>query len=195
MAKENNQRVRYLTPDEESRLFKVLPEKYHISVLSALHTGMRKTEQFSLEWRDVDFVRGQIKVRVSKSGNSRIIAMNKTLTEALKYLSKVRLIKKPYVFPGEKPVARRTDLPKYWEQYLQSAGIENFHWHDLRHTFASRLVIAGGNLYSVKELLGHHDLKMTRQFAHLSPRHLKAAIGVLDDKRTSELAPGKVVNL
>ncbi len=145
MAKENNQRVRYLTPDEESRLFKVLPEKYHISVLSALHTGMRKTEQFSLEWRDVDFVEGQIKVRVSKSGNSRIIAMNKTLTEALKYLSKVRLIKKPYVFPGEKPVAQRTDLPKYWEQYLQSAGIENFHWHDLRHTFASRLVIVGGN--------------------------------------------------
>lgn len=139
LAKENNLRVRYLTPDEESRLSKVLPEKYHLLVLVALHTGMRKTKKFSVEWREVDCVQGQVKVRLFKSGNSRIIAMNKTVTEALRYLSKVRLIKNSYVFPGEKPVARRTDLPRYWEQDLQAAGIENFHWRDLRHTFASRL--------------------------------------------------------
>ena len=195
MERENNQRVRYLTPDEESRLFAVLPEKYHILVLVALHTGMRKTEQFSLEWRDVDFIQGQIKVRVSKSGKSRIIAMNKTVTEALRGLSKVRRIDNPYVFPGEKPRSRRTDLPKYWEQYLQAASIQNFHWHDLRHTFASRLVMAGVNLYSVKELLGHHDFKMTQRYAHLSPEHLKAAVGVLDAELAPELAPAKVAGL
>ena len=91
MAKENNQRVRYLTPDEESSFFKVLPEKYHILVLVALHAGIRKTKQFSLEWRDFDFLQGQIKVRVSKSGKSRIIAMNNTVIEALRGFSKVRI--------------------------------------------------------------------------------------------------------
>ena len=194
MERENNERIRYLTIEEESCLFAVLPEKYHALVLLALHTGLRKTEQFSLQWRDIDFQQGQIRVRESKSGKGRVVAMNKTVTELLKQLSKVRLINNQYVFPGEISGARRSDLPKYWEDYLKQAGIDNFHWHDLRHTFASRLVMAGVDLYSVKELLGHHDFKMTQRYAHLSPGHLKAAVGVLDVEVTPEVTPAKVGN-
>ena len=117
------------------------------------------------------------------------------MTEVLRGLSKVSLINNPYVFPGEKPRAHRTDLPKYWEQYLLAAGIENFHWHDLRHTFASRLVMARVNLYSVKELLGHHDFKMTQQYAHLSPEHLKAAVWVLDAELPSKVPSAKRASL
>src|SRR5262249_41688396 len=154
--------------------------RYRPMVLAALHTGLRKTEQLSLEWSDIDFHQQQIKVRKSKSGKSRIIPMTQGVTEALRELAKVRLIDNSFVFPGEKPGTSRTDLPKYWEDYLRQAQIENFRWHDLRHTFASRLVMAGVDLYSVKELLGHSDFKMTLRYAHLAPGHLKSAVGVLD---------------
>ena len=94
-----------------------------------------------------------------------------------------------FVFPGEKRGTHRTDLPKDWEEYLKQAGIENFHWHDLRHSFASRLGMLGVDLYAVKELLGHSDFKMTMRYAHLSPGHLKAAVEVLDNQLAPKLAP------
>jgi site-specific recombinase XerD len=87
--------------------------------------------------------------------------MSQTVSETFRNLSKVRLINNPFAFPGEKSGTHRTDLPKYWEDYLRQAGIENFRWHDLRHTFASRLVMSGVDLYTVKELLGDSDFKMT----------------------------------
>ena len=189
MEKENNARVRYLTQDEEARLMAVLPERYEPLVILAIHTGLRKTEQLSLEWRDIDFQQGQGKVRESKSGKGRVIPLSQTALELFRSLSKVRMINNPFVFPGEFPGTRRTDLPKYWEDYLGEAGINDFHWHDLRHTFASRLVMAGVDLYTVSKLLGHADIKMTMRYAHLSPGHLKAAVGVLDNQLTPELAP------
>ena len=70
------------------------------------------------------------------------------------------------------------DLPKYWEECRKKAGLEDVHWHDLRHTFASRLGMGGVDLYVVSQLLGHHDIKM--RYAHLSPDHLLSAVGVLD---------------
>src|SRR5262249_50098801 len=113
MAKENNIRVRWLTQEEEARLFALLPARYRSMVIVALHTGLRKTEQLSLEWNDIDFHQQQIKVRKSKSGKSRIIPMTQSVTEALLELAKVRLIDNTFVFPGEKPGTSRADLPKY----------------------------------------------------------------------------------
>jgi site-specific recombinase XerD len=74
---------------------------------------------------------------------------------------------------------KREQLPRQWEDWLAEAGIEDLHWHDLRHTFASRLVTAGIDLYSVMELLGHHSIEMTQRYAHLAPDHLKEAVEVL----------------
>ena len=73
----------------------------------------------------------------------------------------------------------KSQLPRWWEQWLKDANIDNFHWHDLRHTFASRLVMARVDLYVVKELLGHHSIEMTQRYAHLSPKHLKQAVEAL----------------
>ncbi len=185
-SKENNNRVRWLTDEEETRLFTILPQKYHPLVTVALHTGLRKSEQFKLEWRDIDFKEGFITVRESKPGESRIIPMNETVEGTLRRLP--RVINNPHVFVGKEPGTRRTDLPKFWEKYLVETGIENFHWHDLRHTFASRLVMAGVDLYKVKKLLGHHDLKMTERYAHLAPGYLKEAVGLLS-RKSNQLAP------
>src|SRR5262249_50606827 len=102
MAKENNIRVRWLTQEEEARLFAVLPARYRPMVLVALHTGLQKTEQLSLKWTDIDFHQQQIKVRKSKSGKSRVIPMTQAVTGALRELAKVRLIDNSFVFPGEK---------------------------------------------------------------------------------------------
>ena len=97
----------------------------------------------------------------------------------------MRLINNPYVFAGKLPGKRQQDLPQSWEDYLDKAGIEDFHWHDLRHTFASRLVMAGIDLYTVMKLLGHSSLKMTQRYAHLSPDYLKSAVGVLDREESN----------
>jgi integrase len=95
-------------------------------------------------------------------------------------LAQVRLIDNFYIFPGDKPGTRRSDLPKGWECFLKEAKIEDFHYHDLRHTCASCLVMAGADLNRVREILGHADITMTLQYAHLAPDHLKAAIRVPD---------------
>ena len=73
----------------------------------------------------------------------------------------------------------REQLPRQWEGWLIEAKVENFHWHDLRYTFASRLVMAGIDLYAVKELLGHNSIEMTERYAHLDPSYLKQAVEAL----------------
>ena len=134
-----------------------LPKIYHPLVLLALHTGMRKTEQLSLKWEDVDLKQRVITVRDSKAGRSRHIPMNQVVVDTLESLP--RMTSNPYVFPGVIEGQRLKDLPKDWEDYMEKAGIVNFHWHDLRHTFASRLVMRGVDLYAIQELLRHQTLK------------------------------------
>jgi len=181
LFREKNDRVRYLIDVEESRLFAVIlkPEDKDLITI-AFNTRMRKSEEFSLQWPKVDFRLRQILVKDSKPGNSRIIPMNDAVFEVLLRRSKLRLIDNPFVFPGRKPTKCRKDLPYGWEKFLKQASIENFHWHDLRHTFASRLVMAGVDLYTVCKLLGHADIKMTMRYAHLSPGYLKAPVDVLN---------------
>lgn len=174
--KENNARVRFLTPDEEARLFSVLPAECKPIVALALHTGLRKMELFRLAWKDVNLTQRFLRVSESKSGESRTVPLNDVALEILRRLP--RQIGNPYVFPG-KEKSHRTDLPHGWEQFLAQAGIADFHWHDLRHTFASRLVMAGCDLYAVMKLMGHHDLKMTERYAHLSPGYLAHAVNSL----------------
>jgi len=186
LQKENNRRVRYLTEDEEGRLFAVLPGEHHPLVLLALHTGLRKTEQLSLKWQDVNFRQKVITVRDSKAGRARHVPMNQVVIDTLQRLP--RLINNVYVFYGALEGERLKDLPKGWEECLGKAGIADFHWHDLRHTFASRLVMKGIDLYTVKELLGHQSIEMTQRYAHLAPGHLHKAVEVLSRRKT-ELAP------
>jgi site-specific recombinase XerD len=94
-----------------------------------------------------------------------------------------RRIRNPFVFVGQKPGGRLKDLPNDWEGLLLTAQIEDFRWHDLRHTFAGRLVMSGVDLYTVCRLLGHQDIKMTMRYAHLAPGYMKAAVNILIKRR------------
>lgn len=138
--------------------------------LLALNTGLRRGELTQLTWQDVDLVRKVLTVRAgySKSGQSRHVQLN---TEAMGVLKQW---KRQHSGTGRLFTVR--DIKKAWAGLMESAGIENFRFHDLRHDFASKLVMAGVDLNTVRELLGHSDIKTTLIYAHLAPEHRAAAV-------------------
>jgi len=112
--------------------------------------------------------------------------MNQVVIEALKSLP--RMLHNPCVFYGRDAGQPLKNGIKHsdWLKYLQASGIENLHWHDLRHTFSCRLVMKGVDLYTVSKLMGHHSLEMTERYAHLAPDFLKSAVNVLVSASTTD---------
>jgi integrase len=176
LQKENNARVRFLTEEEEARILKAVPRPYQAMILFAIHTGVRFSEQIRTKWDDVDLRQRVLTIQDSKSGKARHIPLNTLVLEVLKGIP--RSIGCPFVFYTEKGT-QRTLMARQWPGWLKQAGVENFNWHDLRHTFASRLVMLGVDLYTVKELLGHHSIEMTQRYAHLGPDFLKRSVELL----------------
>jgi integrase len=181
MEKENNKRDRWLTEDEASRLLGCCRPWLRDLVLFALHTGMRMGEILELTWRGVDFTRRTVTVFRSKNGERRTIPVNDTVLHVLKEKTKVRSLTVDRVFcskiftPLESGHLRRA-----FRLALGKAKIEDFHFHDLRHTFATRLVQAGIDLYKVQQLLGHKSPIMTQRYAHHYPESLRDGVEILD---------------
>lgn len=138
-------------------------------VLISINTGVRQGELFNLAWSDVDFDGKTLTVEGdgSKSGQTRHIQLN---SEAHQVLTAWRtsFTSETYVFPS-RTGGRLDNVRKSWYGVLKIAGIEQFRWHDLRRTFASKLVMVGVPINTVRELLGHSDLNMTLRHAHLAP--------------------------
>jgi integrase len=160
-----------------------LPFADHIKpmVLISLNTGVRRGELFGLEWRDIDFDHGVITVRkeVAKSGKTRHIPMNSTVRTTLTKWRK-QTTSASLVFRGETG-GRFDNANKGWRTVLKKAGLtDSFRWHDMRHDFASKLVMRGVDLYVVKELLGHASIVMTEKYAHLAPVQKRAAVEMLE---------------
>jgi len=133
---------------------------------------MRKGEILSLKWSNVDFKTGHILVEETKNGEIRKIPLNNKLTETLKGAKKVS--KNDYVFSENgKPYG---DIKTGWWTALKKAGIENFRFHDLRHTFGSRLGMAGVDIRTIQELMGHKDIKMTMRYSHPTTEHKKNVV-------------------
>lgn len=145
-------------------------------VLLSLNTGLRRGEIFSLKWENVNLERALLTIEgaYSKSGKTRHIPLN---TEALNVLKAWRqqTNNTELVF-SNKEDKRFDNIKKSWIGILTRAGIKNFRWHDLRHHFASRLVMSDVDLNTVRELLGHGDMTMTLRYAHLAPEHKANAV-------------------
>lgn len=165
-----------LLPDLSGRTFADYLEPL---VILAMNTGMRKGELLSLSWQNVNFERDFITVLAAnaKSGKARHIPLNQKAKSALtNWKSDCKSLH--WVFEGEqgKPLK---DIKKAWAAVLDAAKIEDFRFHDLRHHFASKLVMAGVDLNTTRELLGHGSLDMTLRYSHLAPEHKAAAVNLI----------------
>ena len=174
--KVDNKRLRYLEKEEIPRLIDCCPAHLKPIVIVALNTGMRKSEILNLKWHDIDFKRGVISLLKTKNNKPRYIPINKTVENTL--IATKKHPESAYVFPGKtgKPY---DNFKRSFKTAREKANIENFRFHDLRHTFASQLVMNGVDLNTVRELLGHSTIDMTLRYAHLSPNHTKRAVDLL----------------
>lgn len=158
-----------------------LPFTDHLKpmVLVSLNTGMRRGELFDLKWSAVNFDTKTITVAgaTTKTSDTRHIPMNKETIGVLEAWKK-QVSESPYVFPGQGG-GRFEDVKSAWLKLLERAQIDGFRWHDMRHDFASRLVMAGVPLNTVRDLLGHADIKMTLRYAHLAPGTKAAAVELI----------------
>jgi integrase len=158
-------------------------------VLLSLSTGIRRDAMFSLEWRDVDFADRTIMVRAASSKNDRqyYVPLNDMAFEAISgwRAQSSRVSPGSLVFPSPQTGKKMDNCNTAWRHLLKRAGIQNFRWHDMRHDFASQLVMEGVDLNTVRELMGHSDMKMTLRYAHLVPENKLQAVKALDRKRRS----------
>lgn len=150
-------------------------------VLLSLHTGMRRGEVFSLTWANIDLDLKLLTVsgETAKSSHTRHIPLNRIAQETLADWRDQAPDPEGLVFPGASG-ERFNNTRRSWTGVLKAAKITGFRWHDLRHTFASRLVMAGVDLNTVRELLGHSSIAMTLRYAHLAPEHRAAAVAKLE---------------
>jgi integrase len=150
-------------------------------LITALNTGMRKTEILTLTWDNVDLKRGSILVKITKNDEQGMIIINKTLRETLSEHTRLtRRLDVPYLFFNPVSGKRLLDVKRSFNTACRRAKIKDFRFHDMRHTFASHLVMAGVDIMTVKELLGHKSLNMTLRYAHLAPAHKVKALEMLD---------------
>jgi excisionase family DNA binding protein len=175
LPEDESYRKRILSEDEEVRLLESAESYLKPLLLVALYTGMRKGEIFNLKWQDVDFEKREITVTKSKSGKQRRIPINTVLFNLL-YAHKVQNGKSEYVFTNPKTGKPYSDIKKSFSSALEEAGIEDFHFHDLRHTFASRLVRNGVDLNTVKELMGHYSITTTQRYLHSQAKEKMHAV-------------------
>jgi site-specific recombinase XerD len=152
---------------------------------------MRLREILNLKWQDIDLFRQVITVLKTKNKDPKTVPMSDTITEMLKGKAKV-ISMSGYVFcTANNTKIRPRNLQREFSNAIQKAGIENFRFHDLRHTFATRLVQSGVDLYSVARLLGHRDISTTQRYAHHCPESLRNSVKILDsfsDKKEAKEA-------
>ncbi len=179
--KEDNERDRWLSVDEEVSLLDNSPEWLRDIILFNLHTGLRQDELLSLLWDRVDLFRKTILIADTKNGKPRTIPLNKTALGILESKSRVISIRSRIVFHSKSGTKiDKHNLRRAFVTAKERASIEDFTFHGLRHTFATRLAQSGVDLYKISKLLGHKDIKTTQRYAHHCPDSLRDGVEILE---------------
>jgi integrase len=152
-------------------------------VLISLYSGLRRGSLFGLKWNDIDFFTRTMTIRPdnSKPEKALQLPMNSVVVETLSTWKEQNLPMEDdsLLFPSPVSGGELNNVKKSWANLLKDAQINNFRWHDMRHDFASQLVMKGIDLNTVRELMGHADMKMTMRYAHLAPSSKLRAVEVL----------------
>ena len=171
LEKEPQGRIRWLEANEERRLLtacRASRTKHLAGVVTvAMESGLRKGELLGLTWDRVDLSRGVLRLEVTKSGKRREVPMRQAVYDILAAIPEKDRVGR--VWPAG-------NIRRAFERAVAEAKLDDFHFHDLRHHFASWFVMRGGSIQALKEILGHADLKMTLRYAHLAPEHLRGEI-------------------
>lgn len=176
LLREPSGRVRYLTDEEEARLMAAFPtdaDRQRVTIL--LQTGLRKSEFFGLRWKDVDLRAGVLTIPRSKNGETRHVPMTSNVRGIFSRLPR-SLDSSSLAFPNSVGTPELRWAKKTFQAAVRTAEIDDFRFHDLRHTFASRLAMAAVDLLAIKDLGGWKSLAMVQRYAHLSPAHRREAI-------------------
>ena len=184
---ETNERVRYLIDEEEARLLAALPEFVRPLVVVAHEAGLRKGALLGLQWPDVDLRVGAVTVRRDKAGRVLRLPLNSRALEALREVRRWQVQRAREIFRGTREILSPFvfctpaggylhDLERdYWRPAVEAAGLPGFRFHDLRHSFASRLAMAGVDSLAIEQLGGWRTPRMVRRYVHLAPGHLREA--------------------
>jgi len=183
--KEPRGRVRFLDDDERGRLLTACQKSenqylYPIVVL-ALSTGARKMEILNLEWGDIDLQRKMAVLHETKNNERRALPLAGRSLELISALGKTRRIDTKLSFPsvdGKKPI----DIRQPWEQAIKKSKLQNFRFHDLRHSAASYLAMSGASLAELAAVLGHKTLQMVKRYSHISEPHTAGVVSKMNKK-------------
>jgi integrase len=171
-------RVRFLTAAEREALLSECgahSESLRLILVLALSTGARRGEILGMRWPDVDLKRGTLTFQETKNGERRSTPLTGYAAELMRDQAKVRQIGSDLVFPGTK--GNPLQIGKMFAEAVERAGIQDFHFHDLRHTAASALAMNGATLAEIAEVLGHKTLQMVKRYAHLTEGHTRGVVG------------------
>jgi integrase len=182
----DQKRIRYVLPEEATRLAFTLPAWLKPILITACQTGLRRGDLLDLTLKQVDFASGRIVVEKTKNGDPIGITMTPTVQKALRQVIAMRKVASAYVFSDAHGQKLRPDrVTMAFVRACRRAGIEDLRWHDLRHDFATVMLSKRGNLTEVQHAMGHKDPRMTARYAHALPGHLKSAYQAIDGEGTA----------
>ena len=186
--KEPRGRMRYLSDDERGRLLETCKKSdcryLYVIVVLALSTGMRKAEIANLRWSTVDLNQGIIILYKTKNKTPRRVALRRHALQILKEHSKLRRIDTDFLFPGDLTFQNNKpyDFKKPWAKAVKDARLEDFVFHDLRHSCASYLAMGGATALEIAEVLGHKTLDMVKRYSHLADSHTAKVVERMNEK-------------
>jgi len=174
---EDNHRVRYLSTLEKNRLLQACGvaawSKLYLLVLMAITTGARRGELLGLRWNDIDFERQTAYVKTTKNGQPKVLPLT---NDVVNELTRFRQQDSSLIFNSEVKSDKAFCFNKQWKKALNEAEVDNFRFHDLRHTTASYLAMSGASLLEMADVLGHKQIQMTKRYAHLCIDHKQRLI-------------------
>lgn len=179
-------RVRFLDDDEREHLLeacKASASPYlHTLVVLALSTGARQGELLNLRWSDIDWQRRVITLHDTKNKERRLLPLTHYALQLMEEHNKVMNIASDLVFPSPSQPIKPWDSRSAWLSALKKANIDNFRFHDLRHSCASYLAMNGASLAEIAEVLGHKTLQMVKRYAHLSEAHTAKVVQSMNER-------------